>query len=179
MCYIIPLKSLKYQYIIDKIRQSSYNSYVNKNIQGGNTMQTATLIISPETIRQTLRVEKEHWIKLKQFFNVNHELIETFAGEQFYSIGCFAGLLSFIACNRKYKASHFSEFMEFERNNRKYASTISKIGNISTLSQQQLRALCSYLMRRSALVESFVNEVFYNIYNPPAKEDDQNGNHKV
>ena len=133
-------------------------------------MQTATLIISPETIRQTLQAEKDHWIKLKRFFNVNHELVETFAGEQLYNVGCFAGLMSFITSNTKYKAANFAEFMTFEKKTLKYFSTVIKLDNISALSQQQLNAIYSYFLRRGELVERLVEEVFYNISNLPAPD---------
>lgn len=138
-------------------------------------MQTATLIINQETLRQTLRAEKEHWIKLRQFFNVNHELIGTFAGEQFYTIACFAGLLSFVNCNRNYRAKDFAEFMQFEKRTHIYASSIQKLENFSAMSEQQLKGIFSYLIRRSALVEAFVEEVFYNIHNQPAPPENANG----
>jgi hypothetical protein len=60
--------------------------------------------------------------------------------------------------------------MCFESKTRKYFSTVIKLDNISALSQQQLNAVYSYFLRRSELVERLVEEVFYNISNPPAPD---------
>ncbi|MBR3888295.1 MAG: hypothetical protein IKJ32_04275 [Clostridia bacterium] len=126
-------------------------------------MQTATLIINQETLRQTLRAEKEHWAKLKQYFNINHELIENIAGEQLFGIGCFAGLLSFINCGNVYKIEEIVNFINFERNSNVYMRAISKIDDVSKLNEKQLSVLVNYLIRREALVEHFVTALLTHI----------------
>ncbi len=135
-------------------------------------MPVTTTIVNPEAIRQALQAEKEQWSRLKSFFNLNQELVDSFAGEPFYSIGCFAGLLSFITCNCKYKANNFAEFMLFEKQHRKCLALIRKVDDVTTLSQTQLNAIFSYVMGRNVLVKPFIDEIFYNIYNPPIKKTD-------
>lgn len=126
-------------------------------------MQTATLIVSTETLRQTLRAEKEFWTQLKQYFNVNHELIENLAGEQVFGIGCFAGLLSFINCGNVYKIEDVVNFINFERETNSYMRAIRKIDDINKLTEKQLSILVNYYIRREALVEHFVNAILSHI----------------
>ncbi len=127
-------------------------------------MQTATLIINQETLRQTLRVEREHWAKLKQYFNFNHELVQNIANEQVLNIGCFSGLLSFINCGNLYKHEDVVKFIGYERDSfRAYEHTVSNIADQSKLTRKELESLISYHLRRTYFVELFVKAIISSI----------------
>lgn len=124
---------------------------------------SAEVQINEQTFRSLLTTEKEHWSRLRQYFNFNRELVENIAGEEVFGIGCFAGLLSFINCGNLYKYEEVVSFIEYEMNSNIYMRAIRKLDDYSKLSQKQLTAMFAYHMRRGILVEAFVDAVISHI----------------
>ena len=124
---------------------------------------TARVLINVESLRQILSAEKDCWIKLRQYFNLNHEIIESLAGEQVYGLGCFAGLLSFINASSLCRYEEVIAFLKFEKENYPYMKAIRKIDDVNQLNQKQLGVLFNYYLRRSILVSDFVDATLQHI----------------